>query len=86
MVFLVQFHGVELGQTARAYIATPQEIGDLLKAARGGHGETMLHENHTYKWGVAKGSTDAIPHSWRFSAERLNQILDSMYCDVRARA
>lgn len=78
VVFLIQFQNVELGQQVRTYAAIPKEIGNHLKAVRGGHGDTILYERHTYKSGIAKGVTDVIPESWRFSADRLREILKSL--------
>jgi Holliday junction resolvase-like predicted endonuclease len=75
VVLLVQFQNVQLGQMPRVYLASPKEIAERLKSARDGHGETILHENHTYKSGIAKGVTDSIPESWRFSDRRLREVI-----------
>ncbi len=72
---LVQLKGIGDRELPRMYLATPREICDWLKAAAGGRGDTILYEQHT--WGPrsqASGTTDAIPDSWIFTAERLEQI------------
>lgn len=72
---LVQFKGVPLTGAPRAYVARAREIADFLKRARDGHGETILHEDHTYTRGKAKpGSIDRIPASWTFSVERIDTV------------
>lgn len=76
VVFFVQFQNVNLGDLPRIYVASPKEVGNHLKKVRDGHGDTILHERHTYKSGIAKGTTDEIPNLWRFSFDRLREILD----------
>ena len=68
---LVQFENVEDSQLPRMYLATPQEIADVLYKEANGRGDTILHENH--KWGprsVGFGTVDALPDDWKFSRER----------------
>jgi len=72
--FYVQFGGVKLGHCPRAYIARTREIARLLKEARGGHGSTILYENHKYARGVAKDTSDAIPESWKMSMRRIDSV------------
>lgn len=58
------------------YLATPSEIAQHLKMSRAGHGDTILHESHTWKGNaVAKNTTDAIPEDWTFTGERALQLL-----------
>jgi Holliday junction resolvase-like predicted endonuclease len=71
---LVQFGGVQLGDAPRAYLATASEIARQLKSCRKGHGTTILYESHEYRSGVAAGASDALPSSWRFSADRLGHL------------
>jgi len=71
----VQFDGVKVGECPRVYLATVREIARHLKAARGGRGTTVMHEQHTYTRGVGVGRTDAVPNKWRFTAARLNELL-----------
>ncbi len=75
---LVQFQNANIDEMPRVYLATPQEIADVLNASAGGRGETVLRENHT--WGsraVASGTTDQIPDDWKFSPERLKFLFDT---------
>ena len=76
---LVQFYEVDEVSMPRVYLALPSEIADLLKRSRNGNGETILYENHTWKSGIGKGVTDKIPENWRFSADRIYEIVCRMY-------
>lgn len=74
---LVQFQGVKPNEMPRIYLASPQEIADLLNASAGGRGETVLRENHT--WGphaTGKGTTDKIPEEWAISVQRLQDMFE----------
>jgi hypothetical protein len=72
----VQFEGVKLGEAPRAYLTTIGEIATQMKAARNGHGQTILYENYTYRSGVGFGCTDCLPAAWRFSATRVAELLE----------
>ena len=72
---LVQFQKVEMTEMPRVYLATPVEIAELLKKSRNGHGETILYESYTYKSGVGAGATDKLPLYWRFSNNRIRELL-----------
>lgn len=75
---LVQFQNTALGQMPRMYLATPEEIGERLKASAGGRGETILYENHT--WGpraAGAGTTDRIPEHWLFTEERADFMFET---------
>jgi len=72
---LVQFHGVQLDELPRMYLATPEEIASWLKAAAAGRGDTIVYERHVWtERAQAAGTVDEIPHEWKFTEERLNQI------------
>ena len=72
---LVQFKGTTVDMLPRMYLATPREIADSLKAAAAGRGDTILYEKHVWSpRGYAAGTTDAIPESWGFTEERLENI------------
>jgi hypothetical protein len=59
----------------RMYLATPGEIGDWLKDAAAGRGDTILWERHEWTARAqAHGTIDQIDPSWVFSAERLDAI------------
>ncbi|MGM0860673.1 MAG: hypothetical protein ACQEWH_08125 [Bacillota bacterium] len=77
IVSLLQFKNVDIvrGELPRVYLATPHEIGLRLKESRRGFGETILKEKHTWKSGIAVGHVDNIPDSWKFSKERINDLL-----------
>ncbi len=71
----VQFGGVPLDTLPRVYLATPEEVAQRLHETAGGRGDTVLYESHT--WGSrakAAGTTENIPASWRFSAERVEAL------------
>jgi Holliday junction resolvase-like predicted endonuclease len=73
---LVQFKGVSLTELPRVYLATPAEIAERLRSTAGARGDTILYEDHT--WGPrahAAGTAERIPESWRFSFERISQLL-----------
>jgi len=73
----VQFKGVSLSELPRVYLATPKDVAARLKDTANGRGDTILYEEHT--WGPrahATGVTERIPPHWRFSAERVEQLLN----------
>ncbi len=73
---LVQFKDVPLDQLPRMYLATPHEIAVWLKAAAAGRGETILYEYHAWSQRAhGAGTIDKIPEHWRFTEERLNEIV-----------
>ena len=72
---LVQFQNVEMTEMPRVYLATPAEIAGVLKKSRNGHGETVLYESYSYKSGVGAGTTDELPLDWRFSENRIDELL-----------
>lgn len=76
---LVQFKNVPINEIPRMYIATPKEIAAALKSSSGGRGHSSLRENHTWtKRSKAAGTTDRIPDTWRFSAERVTRVLQAL--------
>lgn len=73
---LVQFKGVADDALPRMYLATPAEIADRLKESAKGRGATILYEDH--RWSERArgfGTTDQIPESWRFTKQRIGDIL-----------
>ena len=59
------------------YLASPEEIADVLRKEAGGRGETILYENH--KWGpksTGYGTVDKLPEDWLFSEERAEEMFD----------
>lgn len=72
---LVQFKHTRIDTLPRMYLATPAEIGQWLKEAAAGRGDTILYEEHTWsKRAYAAGTTDALPAYWRFTEERLEEL------------
>lgn len=71
---LVQFKDVSDDELPRMYLATPKEIAHQMKAARGGIGDTVLKEHHSYKSGAAAGITDKLPDEWVFTRARADYL------------
>ena len=72
---LVQFKGVQDTELPRMYLASPEEIAELLCNEAGGRGDTILYEYH--EWGPraeAHGITDKLPENWRFTEERAAEL------------
>lgn len=74
VLIFVQFHGVELGQMPRVYVARAHEVAAHLKSAHRGRGDTTLFENKLWMMGTAKGHTDKLPEDWRFTRERIDNV------------
>lgn len=72
----VQFMGVSLDELPRVYLATPAEVAAHLKRCAGGRGDTMLNEEQVWTTRAKHGGqVDRIPESWKFSAERIKQLM-----------
>jgi len=72
----VQFRDVPLDALPRVYLATPVEVAERLKQTAKGRGDTILYEEKRWTTrAYASGSTDRIPDGWRFSRERIDQLL-----------
>jgi len=77
---LVQFMGIPINESPRLYLAFPSEIAEEMKKISKGRGDTVLREEIT--WGPTAngyGTTDKIPESWRFSSERIEELLNQIY-------
>jgi hypothetical protein len=73
---LVQFGGAKLTEMPRLYLASPREIADRLRATSKGRGDSVLHERQEWtKRAHGAGTVDEIPSSWRFSEERISQLM-----------
>jgi Holliday junction resolvase-like predicted endonuclease len=73
---LVQFIDVRLDELPRVYLASPIEIGQRLRETAKGRGDSILYENHS--WGnraVGAGTIERVPEKWRFSLERIEEML-----------
>ena len=74
---LVQFKNVDDSQLPRMYLATPEEIAEVLCKEAAGRGDTILYEHH--EWGPtakAYGTVDKLPESWRFTKERAEEMFE----------
>jgi hypothetical protein len=73
---LVQFKGIKLGEGPRTYLATPKEIAERLKGECKGRGATILYEDHVWTdRAIGAGTHEKLPGSWRFSIERLEELM-----------
>jgi hypothetical protein len=72
---LVQFQNTKFDESPRFYLATAVEIADQLKRCSNGRGNTALQEDYLWKAGVAAGVRDKLPDSWRFTHERIEELL-----------
>jgi hypothetical protein len=72
---LVQFKDVDLTELPRIYLAQPKDIKEALDKSRKGNGETVLREYHEWKRGIGSGTIDKIPENWKFSIERIENLL-----------
>lgn len=71
----IQFQRVAVGAVPRAYLATSAAVAAHLRGVRGGLGDTILHEQHTYRRGRAAGVTDTIPAGWLLDRARIDHFL-----------
>ena len=72
---LVQFEDVDDCQMPRMYLASPEEIADVMRKEAAGRGDTILYEYHEWSpTAQAYGTTDKIPEEWRFTRARADEI------------
>ena len=74
---LVQFKDTTNLQMPRMYLASPEEIAEVLCNERGGCGDTSLHEY--CEWGpksASPGIIDKLPDEWKFTEERVREMFD----------
>jgi hypothetical protein len=72
----VQFADVGRDEMPRIYLAKPGEVAQRLHETARGRGDSVLHEKQ--EWGqraYAAGTVDSIPSHWKFSKERIHQLL-----------
>jgi hypothetical protein len=73
---LVQFEGVTLNQLPRIYLAAPADIARKMRESAERLGEAILFEQ--YEWtapSTGYSSTEALPSTWLFSHERIQELL-----------
>jgi Holliday junction resolvase-like predicted endonuclease len=76
VICFVQFASVSLDQLPRLYLATASEVAAHLKGQAAGRGDTILYEKHAWRaHAVGAGTVDEIPAEWRFTAERVADLL-----------
>ena len=74
---LVQFENVDDSEMPRMYLASPEEIAEVLRREAGGRGDTILYEHHEWsKTAAAYGTIDEIPKTWLFTKERVDEMFD----------
>lgn len=74
---MVQFKDVADNQMPRMYLASPDEIADVLRNEAKGRGDTILYENHV--WGskaFAYGTVDKLPEHWIFTKDRADEMFE----------
>lgn len=71
----VQFENKKVEDMPDVYVAKSGEVADHLKGSRRGLGGTILHIEKTWKTGKRAGCTDRIPPHWRFSKQRIDDLL-----------
>jgi hypothetical protein len=72
----VQFGGLSLDEMPRLYLATPLQVAQRLRETAKGRGDSVLHERQ--EWGKrahGAGTIDCIPPEWKFSEQRIHQLL-----------
>ena len=75
---LVQFLGVPIDQLPRIYLATPREIALRLRESLEGRGDLALYEGYEWESGADGVETvERLPSNWRFSRERIEELLAS---------
>jgi Holliday junction resolvase-like predicted endonuclease len=83
---LVQFADVAFDEMPRIYLASPNEVADRLRAARGGLGDTILWEDHPRgPKSAGAGTVERLPDSWRLTEGRINELLRKLDAPPRAR-
>ncbi len=72
----VQFKGIELNQMPRLYLATPEEVANVLNNISEGKGSAILYEEHDWTPRArAFGTYEKIPNEWEFTQERVFKLL-----------
>ena len=75
---LVQFKGTALTDMPRVYLATPEEVARRLRETAKGRGDTILYERHQWSSrAYGAGTIEEIPHTWRFSHERVEELFSA---------
>lgn len=71
---LVQFHGVAIDQMPRLYLASPAEVGQVMRQTADRIGLCAVKER--YEWSRAgSAQVEMLPEAWRFTPERIEDLL-----------
>lgn len=74
---LVQFKNVDEANMPRMYLASPEEIAEVLCREAGGRGDTILYEHHEWSQNAAAyGTIDKLPEEWRFTKARAEEMFE----------
>ena len=73
---LVQFEDVAITQMPRIYLAYPAEIATEMRLASERTGFCGLREQYEYTSAEGTREFSALPSRWRFSLERIQELLD----------
>jgi len=75
---LVQFAGVPSDLLPRLYLATPKEMAQRMHETAKGRGDTILYENQQWTARAhGAGTVDKIPDDWRFTRERVEELIEN---------
>ena len=74
---LVQFEHPDLKMMPRLYLATAAEIAARLHESVNTLGDTALYEEYEIQDGSGRNSVERLPARWRFSQERIAELMDS---------
>ena len=76
VICFVQFGGVKPDQMPRLYLATPADVAQRLRETSKGRGDSILYERQEWTARAhGAGSVDAIPAAWKFSEQRIQELL-----------
>ncbi len=70
----VQYKGLDpIAEMPRMYLAWATEVAEMLRESRDGRGGTILYENKIW---TQSGSQEKMPDEWRFTAAKVERILE----------
>ncbi len=70
----VQFKGVVIPVSPRAYIVRPADVVTHMLTTRAGHSSTILLEDYSYSKGIGRGYRDQLPSLWSISQHRIDTV------------
>lgn len=76
MIFcFVQFLNKNIDDMPDVYLATAREVAFHMKNSGNGLGDTILQVEKKWKTGRKAGCVDKIPDAWRFTKQRIDELL-----------